>query len=324
MALCPRGPQSSCKDCNLISLKLFLIVVLAYMGKEAGGGERWSPGCDECAEKERRLPESSEKGGVGMEEGGNTHQQQPMQNSANSNASSRPRLPGGLGRNKANPPGLQTLPRGRVPNPSTVILEGNHKTLPSCRRDGPAVNGAQVVPPPRTSHPPPPHEERKMFIVPSEMVQVSPHANVAYTTVNSASQPPPPQYSGSSSGNNPPPRPADMSGASSNVPYTPATAYLPHAHFPTLRTTGSIFPGFPHGSYIRPAYPFPNGELVYQYHGHQTPPPPPPTQFIPTPVVTYSTVVPPPKLSCYNCGSQNHHASDCKESTMEEMTKQGE
>jgi hypothetical protein len=307
-----------------------LLCLLAYLGKETGGRERWSPGCDERAEKERRLPEPSEKGGVGMEEGGNIHQQHPALNSASSNTNSRPRLPGGLGRSKTNPPGLQTLPRGRGPNTSTVILEGNHKTLPSCRRDGSAVNGAQVgPPPPRTPHapPPPPHEDRKMFLVPSEMVQVSPHANVTYTAGgNSTSQPPPPppQYSGSSSGNNPPPRPADMSGSSSNVPYTPATAYLPHAHFPALRTTGSIFPSFPPPSYIRPTYQFPNGELVYQYHGPQTPPPPPPTQFIPTPVVTYSTVVPPPKLSCYNCGSQNHHASDCKENTMEEMTKQGE
>lgn len=293
----------------------------SYMAKETGGGERWSPGCDERAEKERRLPETTEKGGTGPEEGGNIHQQQhPVQNSANSNTSSRHRLTGGLGRSKTNPPGLQTLPRGRGPNPSTVILEGNHKTLPSCRRDGPSVNGAQVAPPPRTSHPPPSHEDRKMFLVPSEMIQISPHANVAYTTVNSTSQPPAPQYSGSSGGSNPLPRPAD----SSNVPYTPVTTYLPHGHYPALRTTGSLFPSFPPGSYIRPTYPFPNGELVYQYHGHQTPPPPPPTQFIPTPVVTYSTVVPPPKLSCYNCGSQNHHASDCKENTMEEMTKQGQ
>jgi hypothetical protein len=305
-----------------------LICLLAYMGKETCGGERWSPGCDERAEKDRRLPESSEKGGVGMEEVGNIHQQQPVQSSANSNTSSRSRVPGGLGRSKPNPPGLQTLPRGRGPNPSTVILEGNLKTLPSCRRDGPAVNGAQVaLPPPRTSHLHPSHEDRKMFLFPSEVVQVSPHANVTYTAVNSTSQPPPPQYSGSSSGNNPPPRPADMSGSSSsvpNVPYTPGTAYLPHAHFPALRTTGSIFQSFPPGSYMRPTYPFPNGELVYQYHGPQTPPPPPPTQFIPTPVLTYSTVVPPPKVSCYNCGSQTHHASDCKENTMEEMTKQGE
>jgi hypothetical protein len=148
------------------------------MGKDAVGGERWNPGCDECAEKERRLPESSENGGVGMEEGGNTHQQQPMQNSANSNTSSRPRLPGGLRRNKANPPRLQTLPRGCVPNPSIVILEGNHKTLPSCRRDGPAVNGAQVVPPPPRTSP----TWRKMFLVLSEMVHIPPHANVAYTS----------------------------------------------------------------------------------------------------------------------------------------------
>ncbi|KAJ9576958.1 hypothetical protein L9F63_006484, partial [Diploptera punctata] len=229
---------------------------------------------------------------------GNTSQESGGGESASNTTSSRPRLPGGVGRSKANPPGLQTLPRGRGPNTST-----------------------------RSSHPPPqapPHEERKLYLMPTEMVQLSPHTNVTYTTVNSTSQPPSAQYSGTNSGNNPPPRPGDMSGGSSNVPYTPATAYLQHAHFPTLRTTGTLFPSFPPGSYIRPTYPFPNGEIVYQYHGPQTPPPPPPTQFMPTPVVTYSTVVPPPKVSCYNCGSHSHFATDCKENTMEEMTKQGQ
>ena len=290
------------------------------MGKETSGGERWSPGCDERGEKERRLPESSEKPSVGIEETSNVHQHQATQNSASNPTSSRPRIPGGVGRSKANPPGLQTLARGRGPNSSTVILEGNHKTLPSCRRDGPAVNGAQVAGP-RTSHQSnaPGHEDRKIYHMSTEMVPISPHASGTYTTVNSTSQP---QYSGSNSGNNPPPRPGDISGGSSTVPYTHATAYLPHAHFPTLRTN-SLFPTFPTGSYIRPTYPFPNGEIVYQYPGPQTPPPPPPTQFMPTPVVTYSAVVPPPKVSCYNCGSHNHFATDCKENTMEEMTKQG-
>ncbi|XP_067007834.2 uncharacterized protein [Anabrus simplex] len=291
-----------------------------YTGKEASTGERWSPGCDDRLDKERRIPESGEKpSGVDEGNGASQQQQQTIHSNNNNNNSNnnnnRPRLPGGLGRSKSNPPGLQTLPRGRGPNPTTVILEGNHKSLPSCRRDGPAVNGAQP-PPTRTSHPPtPPHEDRKMFLVPTEMVH--------YSAVNSTTQPPPPQYTGGNgSGSNPQqqPRPGE-----SNVPYSATTAFLPHGHFPALRSSSSIFPTFAPSSYMRPTFPFPhNGELVYQYQCPQTPPPPPPTAFIHTPVVTYSTVVPPPKLSCYNCGSQSHHATDCKEPTMEEMTKPGQ
>ncbi|GLH16137.1 Zinc finger CCHC domain-containing protein 2 [Gryllus bimaculatus] len=319
-----------------------------YPGKEINLGERWSPGCEDHTEKDRRLTEPTEKPGGEETNSGAPPSQPPgvhatnisvtssttannnntttssnnnsssSSSSTNSNSNNRPRVPG-LGRGKPTPPGLQ-LPRGRGPNPTTVILEGNHKTLPSCRREGPTMNGAQ--PPPRTSHPPPtpPHDDRKMYFVPSDMAHT-------YSTVNSTSQPPPPQYSGGTCGNNPQHRPADMSGGSSNVPYSPATAaaFLPHTHFNALRSTGSLFPSFAHSSYMRP-FPFsPNGELVYQYHGPQTPPPPPPTAFIPTPMVAaFSPVVPPPKVSCYNCGSQSHHASDCKDPTMEEMTKPGQ
>ncbi|KAK7793481.1 hypothetical protein R5R35_010155 [Gryllus longicercus] len=319
-----------------------------YPGKEINLGERWSPGCEDHTEKDRRLTEPTEKPGGEETNSGAPSSQPPgvhatnisvtssttannnntttssnnnsssSSSSTNSNSNNRPRVPG-LGRGKPTPPGLQ-LPRGRGPNPTTVILEGNHKTLPSCRREGPTMNGAQ--PPPRTSHPPPtpPHDDRKMYFVPSDMAHT-------YSTVNSTSQPPPPQYSGGTCGNNPQHRPADMSGGSSNVPYSPATAaaFLPHTHFNALRSTGSLFPSFAHSSYMRP-FPFsPNGELVYQYHGPQTPPPPPPTAFIPTPMVAaFSPVVPPPKVSCYNCGSQSHHASDCKDPTMEEMTKPGQ
>lgn len=126
--------------------------------------------------------------------------------------------------------------------------------------------------------------------------------------------------------------------------------YLPHGHFPTaLRpSTTGIYSNFLHGpSTARPAYPAayqPNGEMMYPYTGHpgasgSTPPPPPPSNAAaaaaaatpvqasympPTPVVTYAAaVIPPAKISCYNCGSSNHLAVDCKDQTMEDLTKKG-
>lgn len=97
------------------------------------------------------------------------------------------------------------------------------------------------------------------------------------------------------------------------------------------------YASFPAGSYIRPPYPAafaPSGEILYHHHHHhhhhhqhQYPPPPHPpptaaaTAFLPA-HIPYSTLVQ-PKLSCYNCGSQSHHASDCAESTLEEASKQG-
>nr|XP_033341727.1 zinc finger CCHC domain-containing protein 14 isoform X2 [Megalopta genalis] len=117
-------------------------------------------------------------------------------------------------------------------------------------------------------------------------------------------------------------------------------AYLPHGHFSTLRPSSGIYSNFSHGPYARPAYPTtyqPNGEMMYQYPGHPpsggTPPPPPnaaatPVQapyIPPTPVVTYApAAVPPTKISCYNCGSSNHVAVDCKDQTMEDITKKAQ
>ena len=74
------------------------------------------------------------------------------------------------------------------------------------------------------------------------------------------------------------------------------------------------FRSFPSYGYMRPAFPFsPSGEMVY-------PNPPPPT-FIP--VYNHPPPLPPAKITCYNCGSQNHLASDCKEQTFEDMIKPG-
>lgn len=125
-------------------------------------------------------------------------------------------------------------------------------------------------------------------------------------------------------------------------------AYLPHGHaFPALRPGNSgIYSNFLHGPSARPAYPAayqPNGEIMYSYTGHpaaasgSTPPPPPPpnaaaaatpvqaSYMPPTSVVTYAAaaVIPPTKISCYNCGSSSHLAVDCKDQTMEDLTKKG-
>lgn len=123
-------------------------------------------------------------------------------------------------------------------------------------------------------------------------------------------------------------------------------AYLPHGHaFPAALRPGnsSIYSNFLHGPSARPAYPYqPNGEIMYSYTGHpatasgSTPPPPPnaaaaatPVQasyMPPTSVVTYATaaVIPPTKISCYNCGSNSHLAVDCKDQTMEDLTKKAQ
>ncbi|XP_076232187.1 uncharacterized protein LOC143177835 isoform X2 [Calliopsis andreniformis] len=116
--------------------------------------------------------------------------------------------------------------------------------------------------------------------------------------------------------------------------------YLPHGHFSALRPSSGIYSNFSHGPYARPAYPTtyqPNGEMMYPYPGHPssggTPPPPPnaaatPVQapyMPPTPVVTYApAAVPPTKISCYNCGSSSHLAVDCKDQTMEDLTKKAQ
>ncbi|KAI4483544.1 PREDICTED: uncharacterized protein LOC106789273 [Polistes canadensis] len=114
--------------------------------------------------------------------------------------------------------------------------------------------------------------------------------------------------------------------------------YLPHGHFSALRPSSGIYSNYSHGPYARPAYPStyqPNGEMMYQFPGHPasggTPPPPPnaagtPAPYMPpTPVVTYApAAVQPPKVSCYNCGSSNHIAIDCKDQTMEDLTKKAQ
>lgn len=116
--------------------------------------------------------------------------------------------------------------------------------------------------------------------------------------------------------------PGNESGAP--FPYSPTTPspYIQSTHY--MRS--AAYPFGP-GSFVRTAtfpFPHPNGDIVYQF------PPPPPQPFLPSgPApgpnpLTYTTMsAPPPKISCYNCGSQNHLPNECQDPTIEEVTKQG-
>ncbi|KAM3964872.1 LOW QUALITY PROTEIN: uncharacterized protein ACR2FA_001272 [Aphomia sociella] len=104
------------------------------------------------------------------------------------------------------------------------------------------------------------------------------------------------------------------SSAASSPPGTPAP--------PQRRATPSAPPQLPYVPYSRPyGYPAPAG----------VPPPPPPfTNGEPPPfpaATPYPGFVPvlyaPPKLSCWNCGAAGHAGHECKEPSMEEMTRAG-
>ncbi|XP_034936814.1 sialidase-like isoform X2 [Chelonus insularis] len=133
----------------------------------------------------------------------------------------------------------------------------------------------------------------------------------------------------------------------------PQMTFLPHGHFPALRPNSGIYSsGFSHSIFSRPTYQSyqPNGEMMYPYPGQPgaaggTPPPPPPplppptgttavaavgvapsqTYLPSTPVVVpHTSAVQPTKISCYNCGSSNHLANECKDQTMEDITKRAQ
>ncbi|XP_011309916.1 flocculation protein FLO11 [Fopius arisanus] len=114
--------------------------------------------------------------------------------------------------------------------------------------------------------------------------------------------------------------------------------FLPHGHV-SLRPNTAMYPSF---SGYRPSYPGSfqsNGEIMFPYPPPTTggtPPPPtmPPstvTVVVPSPapqsymppasVVPFTATVQQPKISCYNCGSSSHHPGDCKDQTMEDLTK---
>lgn len=115
----------------------------------------------------------------------------------------------------------------------------------------------------------------------------------------------PPPLSSSDSGSSAPPSP----------PGTPAP--------PPRRATPSALPPVPFLPYPRPfAYPTPPPAF-------RAPPPPfangePPHYPTPPQYGAFMPVVyAPPKLSCWNCGAAGHAGHECKEPSMEEMTRAG-
>lgn len=116
----------------------------------------------------------------------------------------------------------------------------------------------------------------------------------------------PPPLSSSDSGSSAPPSP----------PGTPAP--------PPRRATPSAPPPVPFLPYQRPfAYPTPPPPAF------RAPPPPfangePPHYPTPPQYAGFMPVVyAPPKLSCWNCGAAGHAGHECKEPSMEEMTRAG-
>ncbi|XP_050362378.1 uncharacterized protein LOC126781436 isoform X2 [Nymphalis io] len=122
----------------------------------------------------------------------------------------------------------------------------------------------------------------------------------------------------------PQPRSSSDSGSSvaSSPPSTPApqprraTPSMPPAPAPSA-------PPVPYLPYTRP-YPYPTPPPAYR------PPPPPFANGEPPPYPTaapFAGFVPvlyaPPKLSCWNCGGAGHAGHECKEPSMEEMTRAG-
>ncbi|XP_014477311.1 PREDICTED: LOW QUALITY PROTEIN: zinc finger CCHC domain-containing protein 2 [Dinoponera quadriceps] len=202
------------------------------------------------------------------------------------------------------------------------------------------VNSAPVHPTTTAPPPPPPHvaqpaSQQTMQTSERQLARKNPQARA---TMRQKSQG---MLNGN--GNGGPPSLPHCPAVSFPAPHSQLT-YLPHGHFPAAirpSTTG-IYSNFLHGpSAARPAYPGayqPNGEMMYPYTGHPgasggTPPPnaaaaatPVPASYMPpTPVVTYAAaVIPPAKISCYNCGSSNHLAVDCKDQTMEDLTKKAQ
>ncbi|XP_014249626.1 trithorax group protein osa isoform X2 [Cimex lectularius] len=192
----------------------------------------------------------------------------------------------GIGRNRSNPPGIQTLTRGRGPNHTQR------------RRDVSSnmVNGGV--------------DERKMY-------QQQGGNGSGSSVVNS---------SGGNGGSGEPTGAAPGGYFSYMSPYLrPAyptayhhpAAYVRHA-YPTAYHNGDLVYQYPSGP------PPPGANAAGTFLPPPPPPPsfspvaPPPQQPPPPP----SQVLKPP--SCYNCGSQSHVAMDCPDPTIEEVTKQGQ
>ena len=110
-----------------------------------------------------------------------------------------------------------------------------------------------------------------------------------------------PPRSSSDSGSSGAPSPPGTPGPAAAPRRPPPVPYLPYPRYP--------YPA-PPPAYRPPPPPFANGEPPHY------PTPPQYGGFVP---VLYA----PPKLSCWNCGAAGHAGHDCKEPSMEEMTRAG-
>lgn len=120
-------------------------------------------------------------------------------------------------------------------------------------------------------------------------------------------------------GSNPPPGLPELSAApvvannpalfttSCTVPFT--------SHFPVP----SCPPGPPNNTFHNRSFLYTQAYrpqfAAYQQNGEI------PYLFPPYLHMMYSSAVPPPKISCYNCGLQSHPGADCKEPSIEEVTQ---
>lgn len=105
--------------------------------------------------------------------------------------------------------------------------------------------------------------------------------------------------------------PADSDSSGSEPASPPPARFLYPARYPPYPP--------PPPAYRPPPPPFANGEPPpYPPHAHHVHYPRAP--YVP---VSVPVLYAPPKLSCWNCGAAGHAGHECKEPSMEEMTRAG-
>lgn len=228
---------------------------------------------------------------------------------------------------KNTPPNMQQTPSANMQNVSASMQQNGQALLPLPL---PQVSHTQLQTFPVINSPPPP-----------------PHSSKSCTPTPTATPPPLPQF--------PPPPPTPPGSCShcgctkghcTNSSSSSGNFIYNMGFFPPAQIANTIFPGFPafmppHGTngFIHPM-PFPHGlpnginpELLYNNHGmnHGHVPPLMKQQSVSN-MQFFSgnnngngggQDFKGKPLTCYNCGGVGHRAIDCKELSMEEITKQG-
>lgn len=108
-------------------------------------------------------------------------------------------------------------------------------------------------------------------------------------------------------------------------PYNTQTYYVHQPQTPQPVPTG--FPPMSRSSYMQTQHVVqsPEYQQVYQQPAEYLYYPSSSQAYYTTPVLMQPQVLAyhPPKVSCYNCGGQNHTGAECTELTMEEITNKG-